>query len=321
MTTNAQPTTNVKPLPYTQSQLLVRFQETAIEMQDTARMMIEDTAKDASAARGLAKKGLIVKVSSANGFTLYEMPTAPAAPMIDEGDELPAKMPREIAPVMDADTNPVMDTPSADYTAGDTIRYHHMVDPRYKHWIFTGEVLQVSKSTYLGNRMYYVRPQADDRLADLSPKWIMPHEIEGGHDPIYDQLPVLRQIEAAFAAWEQAYLAGRFEEAGKLSAIHDRLFDQHMARLFAKPVVQEVTPPTPDTSSTPVQTVAPALNESASEWFVRSQAREAHWAQNAIGPLPEPTKTTFLTLAPKKPMTPEQRASEDGLQALLKNAK
>lgn len=52
--------------------------------------------------------------------------------------------------------------------------------------------------------------------------------------PVADQLTRLRRIEDAFQAWETAYFAGRYEEAGRLSAIHDRLLDEHMAMLFGK---------------------------------------------------------------------------------------
>jgi hypothetical protein len=124
------------------------------------------------------------------------------------------------------------------------------------------------------------------------------------HD-LYDQLPALRQIEAAFLAWETAYLAGRYEEAGRLSAEHDRLFDTHVARLFRKPV-----------DSVPVRSVMPT--ETAGDVPVKTSDVPAGYAVGPFSgkPLPAPTKATFMTLA-RKPHTPEQIANEAAFKAYV----
>lgn len=125
--------------------------------------------------------------------------------------------------------------PSTTPAIGNTVSFHFNCD-LHGDDVFTGTIIDAKESKVFKSMMYRVQPQADDRLAILDPVWVKPAQIEGvvSDDPVYDQMPALKAIDAAYQSWEIAYLAGRFEEAGRLSAIHDQLFDAHMARLFPK---------------------------------------------------------------------------------------
>lgn len=60
--------------------------------------------------------------------------------------------------------------------------------------------------------------------------------------------------------------------------------------------------------------VIPALNERAQTWYERMKAREGHWAAQAaqqFGPLPAPTKTTFLDIKGAREWAKARKAQED----------
>lgn len=158
------------------------------------------------------------------------VPLLPATTLTRPADELPAKMP--LAPLMDADTAPVMDVVTQP-AIGDTVRYYNNTEFTVKQY-FSGTIIDMKHSIILNSIMYRVQPDADDRLAYLGAVWVMPYQLEGQEalDPVYDQLPALREIEAAYVAWETAYLAGRYEEAARLDMIHRKLEDAHHERLY-----------------------------------------------------------------------------------------
>jgi hypothetical protein len=113
--------------------------------------------------------------------------------------------------------------PSANvFGAGDTIRYHHFVDPQYKDEVYTGEVLHTKLSTVLGLMMYYVKPGVN--AMNLRPCWITAHQIEGeatGVDLHAEMDAALKAAGDSYLAWETAFLNHAVAEViTHLSQVH-----------------------------------------------------------------------------------------------------
>jgi hypothetical protein len=136
-------------------------------------------------ADALVKRGWMEKSETENKFFEFEYtltdlgvegytalknaseqaPVEPDAP----ADELPAKMP--LAPLMDADTAPVMDvvTVTPAYAANDHVTFNYFRDPNYKDEVYQGRIMERAFDRLCG-WMYRIDPAPC--AFHLSPRWI-----------------------------------------------------------------------------------------------------------------------------------------------------
>jgi hypothetical protein len=162
--TQSQPSTN-KPLPKTQQSLLWKLER-------FPSLLIWDQSSVAKTAKVLAKKGMIAGVAQGDGFTRYTLVKVEAPIATEEAaseDELSAKMP--LAPLMDADTAPVMDvvTVTPAYAANDHVTFNYFRDPNYKDEVYQGRIMERAFDRLCG-WMYRIDPAPC--AFHLSPRWI-----------------------------------------------------------------------------------------------------------------------------------------------------
>jgi hypothetical protein len=177
----------------------------------------------------------------------------PATEEASSEDELPAKMP--MPEIVDADTAPVMDAPTApaktDYAEGQTVAFYDSLS-NVDNTLYTGVIGELKSSARWGDMAFIDHiTSEDERAYHLTPRYVPLHRIskaisaEKAIEMVqeYDELALLRKMAGASLAWEQAYFAPRsndpetrreqMRKIDQLSKAHDALVDEHLAMVEA----------------------------------------------------------------------------------------
>ena len=232
-------------------------------------------------------------------------------------------------------------------TVGDTVRFHYALS-NIDGKLYTGRVIGPVKHSELWGDVVLIEPFVSDY--HLPPRHVSLSRIVSivaTAAPVIDA-PVVKPVEAYGACVvpyvtgmdtlraildlsneaTAAELAGRKSEARDISKEHTRLYDAYMKALKAEADSWKKPVPTSDETA-PAQTVGRvATGDSVSEISPLAHVSDAfrqnsrRWAEQAAqqfgidtGAAPRPAPS--VSIKPRSAMTPAQKASEDGLQAMI----
>jgi hypothetical protein len=227
--TQSQPSTN-KPLPKTQQSLLWKLER-------FPSLLIWDQSSVAKTAKVLAKKGMIAGVAQGDGFTRYTLVKVEAPIATEEAaseDELSAKMP--LAPLMDADTMPVMDVQTVatkpEYAEGQIVRFHYWLS-NVDNSVYTGRINGFKSSVTFGETAL-IEPIKN--AYHLTPRYVPMSriiEVVSNEADVFEPAFTFADVQRLEKAWFAAQSAPRNFDEAISEPFYSRTRNAHTAYLIA----------------------------------------------------------------------------------------